>query len=57
MVDTITITIRTAVALIMLQIMTGTSRSSVVKTSSNALAVRLIKVPEYIYTFGSVDMS
>lgn len=49
--------IRMDVLLIPLHTTTGASIRNAIKDNSNTLAVRLIKGPEYIYMFGSVEMS
>ena len=56
-VDATTTIIRTEMVLIMLQMTTGISRRSVIKNSSNVLAIRSIQGPEYMYTFASVERS
>ena len=56
-VDSMTITIRIEVVLMILQMTTGISRITVTKNKSNTLAIRLISCPEYIYTFASVETS
>lgn len=54
-VDTMIMTIRTDVLLITLQITTGISKRDVIMDSSRTRASRLIKRPEYRYTFGSTE--
>jgi hypothetical protein len=55
--ENMTTPIRTEVVLMILQMMTGIRRRSVIKNNSNALAIRLIKCPEYMYTFESFEVS
>lgn len=50
-------TIRIEMILIMLQITTGISNRKVININNNILAVCLIKVPEYRYTFASIETS
>lgn len=49
--------IRIEIVEIKLQITTGMRRRNVIKDNKNALAVCLIKEPEYMYTFASVETS
>lgn len=47
--------IRLKKVLKMLQMIIGISRRDVIKNNINVLAVRLIKGPEYMYTFASIE--
>jgi hypothetical protein len=54
-VDIMIMTIRIDMVLVMLQITTGISKRDTIKDSSITRAIRLIKRPEYRYTFGSTE--
>lgn len=56
-IDIVMITIRADVVLVTLQITTGSNRRHVTRDSNISRAIRLIKRPEYKYTFGSTDRS
>ena len=47
--------IRFEKVLMTLQMITGISRRDVIKNNNKVLAVRLIKAPEYTYTFASIE--
>jgi hypothetical protein len=49
--------IRIEIVLMKLQMMTGMTRRNTIKDNKNDLAVCLIKEPEYMNTFASVETS
>jgi hypothetical protein len=55
-VEIIMITIRIDTVSMAMQITTGVSMRNVISASKSALAIRLIRRPEYMYTFGSVEI-